>query len=74
MKVKFLVVLVSAVACLILPSAINNLDTVDNDSIESSLLACVWMPWCDEPDIYSPILQPKDNKTETQDAKDEKLA
>lgn len=74
MKVKFLVVLVSAVAGLVLASDIHNPDKAVNDSKESSLQACVWMPWCDEPDIYSPILQPKDNKTETQDAKDEKLA
>lgn len=74
MSIKFLVAAVSAVACLVLPSAINNLDKAGKDSIESSLQACVWMPWCDEPDNYSPILQPKDNKTEPQDGKDEKLA
>ena len=29
---------------------------------------------CGDPDIYSPVLQPKESKTETQDAKDEKDA
>lgn len=42
----------------------------------STLLACGWYPLCGDPDvyIYSPILQPKDTTTETQDTKDNKLA
>ncbi len=38
------------------------------------LLACVTLPWCSGPDLSSPILKPKGDKTETQDTKDEKLA
>lgn len=40
----------------------------------NNLYACYWFPNCADPDRYSPILQPKDSKTETQDVKDEKLA
>ena len=46
------------------------IDTSNDDM----LLACIVLPWCSGPDLSSPILEPKDNKTETQDAKDEKLA
>lgn len=36
--------------------------------------ACIWYTYCNDPESYSPILQPKSDKTETQDTKDEKLA
>jgi hypothetical protein len=38
-----------------------------------TLYACMLFPNCDV-DIYSPVVKPKDSKTETEDAKDEKLA
>ena len=40
------------------------------------LFACGWFPSCGDPDIYSPVLTPKDSKskTETQGTKNEKLA
>ncbi|MBU2112983.1 MAG: hypothetical protein KKE94_04320 [Gammaproteobacteria bacterium] len=44
------------------------------DSIDETQLVCLWHPYCNIPDIYSPILEPKDDKPETQDTKDEKLA
>ena len=44
------------------------------DLTEENYLACLWHPYCNIPDTYSPILQPKSDKTETQDTKDEKLA
>jgi hypothetical protein len=37
------------------------------------LYACALYPMCDK-DITSPVVKPKDVKTETQDAKDEKVA
>lgn len=37
-------------------------------------IACVTWPWCGGPDLFEPVLQPKDTKNETQDAKDEKVA
>lgn len=36
--------------------------------------ACVWLPVCGDPDYYTPVSRPTDSKTETQDAKDEKVA
>lgn len=47
-----------------------NTDTFADDP----LISCLWVTYCGDPDDYSPILQPKDNKTEPQDGKDEKLA
>ena len=41
---------------------------------DDTLISCLWVTYCGDPDDYSPILQPKDNKTEPQDGKDEKLA
>ena len=41
--------------------------------VYKDLYACALYPMCDK-DITSPVMQPKDVKTETQDAKDEKLA
>ena len=38
------------------------------------LIACVTWPWCGGPDLLGPVLEPKNTKTETQDAKDEKVA
>lgn len=49
--------------------------SADVGKLHNSLLSCVWVPVCgDGPDLNSPILRPKDDKTETQDAKDDKLA
>ena len=45
----------------------------DNVLDTQNLLACYWYPLCD-PQLQSPILQPKDEKPETQDTKDNKLA
>jgi hypothetical protein len=40
-----------------------------------SLITCMTLPYCGGgSDVFSPVLQPKDSKTETEDAKDEKLA
>jgi hypothetical protein len=45
-----------------------------NNELEfNNLIACLWVTYCGQ-DIYSPVPTPKDVKTETQDAKDEKLA
>lgn len=67
-----------AVTSLCLASSISSteigVEDVTKLSEPSSLLACGWFPLCGDPDIYSPILQPKGDKTETQDTKDEKLA
>ena len=51
-------------------------DGATQEKETSTLLACGWYPLCGDPDvyIYSPILQPKDEKAETQDTKDNKLA
>ena len=46
------------------------LGTSSNDM----LLACIVLPWCSGPDLSSPVLEPKGDKTEPQDTKDEKLA
>lgn len=45
----------------------------DNVLDTQNLLACYWYPLCD-PQLQSPLLQPKDKKTETHDTKDNKLA
>lgn len=47
---------------------------LSSDAYDGVLLSCVTFPWCSGPDMSSPILQPKDKKTETQDTKDNKLA
>lgn len=65
---KISVVLVTAVA-IYQPAVTQDFNTKYDDA-----LACVWLPVCGDPDIYSPVLQPKESKTETQDAKDEKVA
>ncbi len=50
---------------------------VDETSVSPTLdglYACLIFPLCD-PDNYSPVLQPKDKKVDTQDkAKDNKMA
>ena len=48
----------------------------EGSSTFSDSLACVWYPACGDPDVYSPLLTPKDSKskTETQGTKNEKLA
>lgn len=38
------------------------------------LYACYWFPYCVDPEAYSPVLQPKESKTETKDQKAIKLA
>lgn len=45
-----------------------------DQSVDGVLLTCMTMPWCSGTDTFSPVTQPKDVKTETQDAKDEKVA
>ena len=47
--------------------------TNTNSSDFDDLYACVWFPMCDK-ELTNPLSQPTDTKTETQDAKDEKLA
>ena len=47
----------------------NNSQQTDN-----ILLSCVTFPLCSGTDTFSPVSKPKDSKTETQDAKDEKVA
>jgi hypothetical protein len=51
------------------------INTVVNDSfgLDGKLLTCIYMPYCGGPETFTPVSQPKDTKTETQDAKDEKL-
>lgn len=41
---------------------------------DSKLLTCIFMPYCGGPDQFGPVFEPQDSKTETQDAKDEKVA
>ena len=48
--------------------------TVDFVFQNKNLITCVSWPWCGGPDFLGPLTTPKDTKTETQDAKDEKLA
>ncbi|MBZ9611136.1 hypothetical protein [Rheinheimera maricola] len=48
--------------------------TENYDAAEGTLISCIWITYCGEPDIYSPVKKPNDTKNETQDAKDEKLA
>ncbi len=43
------------------------------ESSDTILLSCITLPWCGS-ELSSPVPTPKDVKTETQDAKDEKLA
>lgn len=74
MKIQSLLAAISTITCLVLGIANSGSQNIKMDSLDDSLLACVWHPYCDIPDISSPILKPKDNKTETQDTKDEKLA
>ena len=58
---------------------LNASDLTSADSVElqtEDLLVCGWYPVCGDPDIYSPVLQPKDAKTTTnpKDTKDEAVA
>ena len=48
-------------------------DTADLGASEDAKLACVWITYCGEPELYSPVPQPKERKTKTQDTKDSKL-
>jgi len=59
---------------LLLTSAVSvdELASFEQSSLDDAY-ACVWFPLCDK-EIYSPIVPPKDPNTETQDAKDEKVA
>lgn len=59
----------------LMSSSVNMMDKEqqDNGLDLQNLYACYWYPLCD-PQLQSPILQPKDKKTETQDTKDNKLA
>lgn len=40
----------------------------DNSAVQ---IACNWYPLCGDPDIYSPLTEPKDSKSKT-DSKDNK--
>ena len=60
-------------------AVLNASDLVSSDSVElqmDDLFVCGWYPVCGDPDIYSPVLQPKDAKTTTdpKDVKDEAIA
>lgn len=48
--------------------------TFNFTSYDGILLSCVTFPYCSGPDLSSPILQPKDSKTDSKDTKDDKLA
>ncbi|MDP5135999.1 hypothetical protein [Rheinheimera baltica] len=74
MKIKFLIATISAIACMTLLTSNNSSQVNINDSVDESLIACMWHPYCGEPDIYSPVAQPEDKKTDTKDTKDIKLA
>ena len=45
-----------------------------NENTDQILISCMTFPWCGGVEPQNPIVQPKDSKTETQDAKDEKVA
>ena len=49
-------------------------DVKGTEATQDTLLSCLWITYCGDPDVYSPILQPKRPTTDTQDAKDDKLA
>lgn len=39
------------------------------------LISCLWITYCGDPDVYSPVPQPKDKTIDTQDKdKDSKVA
>lgn len=74
MNLKYSVITGSALAVVFALNVSSSSPEAKSDLIDKSYLACLWHPYCKDPDAYSPILQPKGDKTETQDTKDEKLA
>jgi hypothetical protein len=74
MKISTSVKISALVASLVFASLIVDTKKENSSKMDSQQVACIHMPYCGGPDIFSPVLQPKDSKTETQDAKDEKLA
>jgi hypothetical protein len=48
--------------------------SADNNSVFDGSISCLWITYCGDVDRFNPVSQPQDTKTETQDAKDEKLA
>ena len=70
---KSAIITLSALTVLISSSVqVDERADLENSLMENTY-ACVWFPLCDK-ELYSPVAQPKDSKTETQDAKDEKVA
>ena len=68
---------VLAIAVSTTPVIIASSVNADIEAVENrDLIACGWFPSCGDPDIYSPVLQPKDAKTTTdpKDVKDEAIA
>lgn len=56
---------------------VSNSDVPQSSNInleQDVLLSCLWITYCGDPDIYSPVMQPKESKTETKDQKAIKLA
>lgn len=56
---------------------VSNSDVPQSSNINLELdvlLSCLWITYCGDPDIYSPVMQPKESKTETKDQKAIKLA
>ena len=54
----------------------NNIShALDSKVDQDILISCTWITYCGDPDIYSPVPQPTDKKTDTQDkTKDDKVA
>ncbi len=74
MNLKYSVITGSALAIVFALNVSSSSQDTQDDSIDKSYLACLWHPYCKDPDMYSPVPQPEGDKTETQDTKDEKLA
>ncbi|MEH8020114.1 hypothetical protein [Rheinheimera metallidurans] len=52
--------------------AVATSDTViESNNNSAELIACGWFPLCGDPDIYNPMIEPKDSKSKT-DSKDNK--
>lgn len=47
---------------------------VNKENAAPMFISCITFPWCGGTDSATPILDPKDPKTDSQDAKDEKVA
>lgn len=73
MKLQNLIVASAALIGSLVVAVVDSDNKGQIDLSEETYLACLWHPYCNIPDTYSPI-QPKSDKTETQDTKDEKLA